>query len=87
MNKKRTIVNSALVLGIAGAGFAGYSTIGTGASAAAVTNTVVTAQTGNGLSKVTGTGNVITPSQASVAFDSAVSSTRSLPCLSPKATR
>jgi len=76
MNNKRVIANASLVLGIAAVGVASWSVVGRGTKATASTATVVTAQTGNVLSSVTGTGNVIAPSQASVGFDSAVSSNK-----------
>jgi len=76
MNKKRAIANTSLVLGIAAVGVASWSVVGRGTKATASTATIVTAQTGNVLSSVTGTGNVVAPSQTSVGFDSAVSSNK-----------
>ena len=76
MNNKRMIANLSLALGIGAVGVASWSVVGRGTKVAASTATVVTAQTGNVLSSVTGTGNVIAPAQASVGFDSAVSSNK-----------
>ena len=54
----------------------GWATIGKAAPAPSSTTSVVTAQTGNVLSSVSGTGNVIVPTQLAVNFDAAVASAK-----------
>lgn len=74
MNKRRTVVNGVLVVAIAAASVGSWAIVNRGTSAAAQTATVVAAQKGIVLSSVSGTGNVLAPVQATVNFDSAVSS-------------
>ena len=76
MNTKRTLINSTLGLGIVALAITGWATIGKAAPAGSSTSSVVTAQSGNVLSSVSGTGNVIVPTQLAVNFDSAVSSAK-----------
>jgi macrolide-specific efflux system membrane fusion protein len=76
MNTKRAFINSTLGLGIVALAITGWATIGKAAPAASSTTSVVTAQTGNVLSSVSGTGNVIVPTQLAVNFDAAVSSAK-----------
>lgn len=76
MNIKRALINSTLGLGVVALAITGWATIGKAAPAGSSTSSVVTAQTGNVLSSVSGTGNVIVPTQLAVNFDSAVSSAK-----------
>lgn len=76
MNTKRALINSTLGLGIVALAITGWATIGKAAPAGSSTISVVTAQSGNVLSSVSGTGNVIVPTQLAVNFDSAVSSAK-----------
>ena len=76
MNIKRTLINSTLGLGIIALAITGWANIGKAAPAGSSSTSVVTAQTGNVLSSVSGTGNVIVPMQLAVNFDAAVSSAK-----------
>ena len=76
MNTKRALINSVLGLGIVAVAVTGWATIGKAAPAPSSTTSVVTAETGNVLSSVSGTGNVIVPTQLAVNFDAAVSSAK-----------
>ena len=76
MNTKRALINGTLCLGIVAVALAGWAAIGKAAPAASSTTSVVTAQTGNVLSSVSGTGNVVVPTQLAVNFDAAVSSAK-----------
>ena len=76
MNKPRALVNGTLSLGIVALAITGWAAIGKAAPAASSTISVATAQTGNVLSSVSGTGNVVVPTQVAVNFDSAVSSAK-----------
>jgi multidrug efflux pump subunit AcrA (membrane-fusion protein) len=73
---KRVILNSVLGVGLVGGGVVSWSVLAHSSSAAAQTYTVSTAKKANVLSSVSGTGNVLAPSQVDVNFDSAVSSNK-----------
>lgn len=76
MFTKRVILNSVLGVGLVGGGVVSWSVLAHSSSAAAQTFTVSTAKKANVLSSVSGTGNVLAPSQVDVNFDSAVSSNK-----------
>ena len=76
MNTRRLIINGVLALAIAGCAIGGYLVVSNKKTAVASTTTVVTAGTGNVLSSVSGSGNVLAPIQMDVSFDSAVSSNK-----------
>ena len=78
MNLRRAVLNGVLAIGVAGAGIGIWAVVGRSKSVAAQTATVVTAAKGNVLSSVSGTGNVLAPSQVDVSFDSAVASNKVL---------
>ena len=81
MNTRRVLINSVLGLGIVGAGVASWVVVAHKKTAVTQTSTVVTASKANVLSSVTGTGNVLVPSQIDVSFDSAVASNKVLEVL------
>ena len=78
MNGRRVIINGVLAAAVAGCAVGAYLVVSNKKTTAASTTTVVTAGKGNVLSSVTGTGNVLVPSQTDVSFDSAVSSNKVL---------
>ena len=78
MNLRRALLNGVLAIGVAGAGVGIWAVVGRSKSVSAQTATVVTAAKGNVLSSVSGTGNVLAPSQVDVSFDSAVASNKVL---------
>ena len=76
MFPKRAVLNSVLGIGLVSGGVVSWSVLSHNSSAAAQTYTVSTAKKANVLSSVSGTGNVLAPSQVDVNFDSAVSSNK-----------
>ena len=78
MNGRRVIINGVLAAAVAGCAVGAYLVVSNKKTTVASTTTVVTAGTGNVLSSVTGTGNVLVPTQTDVSFDSAVSSNKVL---------